>query len=126
MAGGRGAPIHFEILDAAFVACRSMVTLRQRTDDIDFAVQWLMHRGNQMAMLTDRIAHGFLASRLRSSQASFRAGTAVGNLVARLLDWQERARQRRQLLALDGAALKDFGRNLADATHEGATPFWRT
>ena len=80
-----------------------------------------------MAMITDRAAHSLLGSCLRSSQASFwaMAGTAVGNLVTRLLDWQERARQRRQLLALDGAALKDFGRNLADAAHEGDKPFWR-
>ena len=81
-----------------------------------------------MAMITDQMAHGFLRNYRRSSQASFwaMAGTAVGNLVTRLLDWQERARQRRQLLALDGAALKDFGRNLADAAHEGDKPFWRT
>ena len=61
-----------------------------------------------MAMITDRIAHGFLRNYLRSSQASswVVAGTAVGNLITGLLDWQQRARQHRQLLALDGAALK--------------------
>jgi uncharacterized protein YjiS (DUF1127 family) len=77
-------------------------------------------------MITHRIAHGFLRSYLRPSQASFWAvaGTAVGNLVRRLLDWQERARQRRQLLALDRAALKDFGRSLADASCEGDKPIW--
>ena len=41
-----------------------------------------------MAMITDRSAHGFLRSYLCSSQASYWvvAGTAVGNLVTRLLD----------------------------------------
>jgi uncharacterized protein YjiS (DUF1127 family) len=45
--------------------------------------------------------------------------------VTTLLDWQDRAHQRRQLLALGDAALKDFGRNRADAVHEGDKPFWR-
>jgi len=45
--------------------------------------------------------------------------------VTTLLDLQERARQRRQLLALDDAALKDFGRSRADAVYEGDKPFWR-
>ena len=54
------------------------------------------------------------------------AGAAVGNVVTTLLDWQERASQRRQLLDLDDAALKDFGRSRADAAREGTKPFWRT
>ena len=79
-----------------------------------------------MAMITNRSAHGFLRSYLCSSQAYWVvAGTAVGNLVARLLDCQDRARQRRRLLALDGAVLKDFGRNSADASRKGDKPYWR-
>jgi len=50
---------------------------------------------------------------------------AIDNLVTTLLDWQERARQRRQLLALDDAALKDFARNYADAVREADKPCWR-
>jgi uncharacterized protein YjiS (DUF1127 family) len=46
-------------------------------------------------------------------------------ILTTLLDWQERAQQRRQLLTLDSDALKDFGRNLADAAHEAKKPFWR-
>ena len=42
-----------------------------------------------------------------------------------LLDWQERARQRRQLLALSDGALKDFGANRADAEGEGGKAFWQ-
>jgi uncharacterized protein YjiS (DUF1127 family) len=49
----------------------------------------------------------------------------AGALVTALLDWQERARQRRQLLALSDGALKDFGASRADAEREGGKPFWR-
>jgi len=41
-----------------------------------------------------------------------------------LLDWQERARQRRQLLGLSNRALRDFGASRADADHEGGKPAW--
>ena len=80
-----------------------------------------------MAMITDRSAHGFPRGYLCSPQALFWvvAGTAVGNLVTRLMDCQDRTRQRRRLLALDGAVLKDFGRNSADASAEGNKPYWR-
>ena len=42
-----------------------------------------------------------------------------------LLEWQERARERRQLLALSDGALKDFGATRADADGEGSKPGWR-
>ena len=45
-------------------------------------------------------------------------------LLIALLEWQERARQRRQLLALSDGALKDFGASRADAEGEGGRPFW--
>ena len=82
-----------------------------------------------MAMITDRMAHGFLRNHRRFLPGpSLWAVTsrAVGNLLTTLLDWQERARQRRQLLDLDDAALKDFGQSRADAAREGTKPFWRT
>lgn len=56
------------------------------------------------------------------------AGAALDRLSAlliALLDWQERARQRRQLLALSDGALKDFGANRADAEGEGGKAFWQ-
>jgi uncharacterized protein YjiS (DUF1127 family) len=46
-------------------------------------------------------------------------------LIEMLLDWRERARQRRELLSLGDRALKDFGANRADAVGEGDKPFWR-
>ena len=46
-------------------------------------------------------------------------------LLIALLEWQERARQRRQLLALSDGALKDFGASRADADGEGSKPGWQ-
>jgi uncharacterized protein YjiS (DUF1127 family) len=41
-----------------------------------------------------------------------------------LLGWQEVARQRRALLALDERLLKDLGITRADAEREASRPFW--
>lgn len=46
-------------------------------------------------------------------------------LVDTMLDWQERARQRRELLSLGDCTLQDFGASRADATAEGDKPFWQ-
>jgi uncharacterized protein YjiS (DUF1127 family) len=81
-----------------------------------------------MTMFTDRLGHGaFRDFRYVSPHRSWwlKVGTAVGDIVTTLLDWQERARQRRQLLSFDTAALKDFGKSRADAASEGEKPFWR-
>ena len=81
-----------------------------------------------MTAITDRTGHGSLERyRHPSPRPSLWvvAGAVVCHLATTLLDCQERARQRRRLLALDDAALKDFGRSLADAAHEGEKPFWR-
>ena len=43
-----------------------------------------------------------------------------------LMTWQEKSRQRRQLLALGDDMLKDIGISRADAHYEGSKPFWRT
>jgi uncharacterized protein YjiS (DUF1127 family) len=42
----------------------------------------------------------------------------------RVLSWQEVARQRRALLALDERLLKDIGITRADAELEASRPFW--
>ena len=49
----------------------------------------------------------------------------LGAFLLLLLEWHERARQRRQLLAMSDGALKDFGASRADAEGEGGKPFWR-
>ena len=82
-----------------------------------------------MTTITDRIAPSIFAH-TAESPSHRRSWAAIGAAVERaatmLLDWQERARQRRQLLSLDAAALKDFGKSCADAAGEGGKPFWRT
>ena len=45
--------------------------------------------------------------------------------LTRLHDWYEVYRQRRALLGLDDAMLKDIGLSRADAIREGSKPFWR-
>ena len=52
-------------------------------------------------------------------------GAAIARVVTTLLDWQERAGQRRQLAALDPHGLKDVGLDPADACREALKPFWR-
>ena len=46
-------------------------------------------------------------------------------LMIAALEWQYRARERRQLLGLSDRALLDFGASRADSEHEGRKPFWR-
>jgi uncharacterized protein YjiS (DUF1127 family) len=80
-----------------------------------------------MTMITHPVRDGFLGVDWKAvSHASplAVAGERIGELVTMLLDWQERARQRRQLLALGDRALQDFGRSRADAASEGDKPFW--
>lgn len=52
------------------------------------------------------------------------------NLMQRALDtlltWQERERQRRQLMTLDTRILSDMGMSRADAVAEYSKPFWRS
>jgi uncharacterized protein YjiS (DUF1127 family) len=43
-----------------------------------------------------------------------------------VLTWHERARQRRQLMAMDDHQLRDIGISRADALGEGLQPFWRS
>ena len=45
--------------------------------------------------------------------------------VTTLLDWQDRAAQRRQLSAFGPGTLKDFGIDPADASREASKPRWR-
>ena len=48
----------------------------------------------------------------------------LARVVARLLEWQELARQRRALAALDDHMLKDIGLSRADARQEAERAFW--
>jgi uncharacterized protein YjiS (DUF1127 family) len=54
------------------------------------------------------------------------AGTARrGGFLTALQVWLERREQRRALLNLSDAMLKDIGLSRADAWAEGSKPFWR-
>jgi len=54
------------------------------------------------------------------------AAAWVGRVVEKLLAWQERSRQRFQLLSLSDHALKDVGLSRADVEQEAGKPFWRS
>ena len=71
-----------------------------------------------MAMITER--QGTSHTSLWTT-----AGAAIGHVVAMLHIWQERARQRRELLSLSDHALRDIGRSRAEALREARQPFWR-
>jgi uncharacterized protein YjiS (DUF1127 family) len=47
------------------------------------------------------------------------------SLLRLLLDWQERARQRRRLREMDDRLLRDIGLTRADVELEAAKPCWR-
>ena len=55
--------------------------------------------------------------------------TQVGDILLRLFEslgrWQQRARSRRDLMAMDDHLLKDIGLSRADAWQEADKPFWR-
>ena len=55
---------------------------------------------------------------------SFRLASA-DQLVAAVGRWRQRARQRRQLMRLDDALLKDIGLTRCEAEYEAKKPFWR-
>jgi uncharacterized protein YjiS (DUF1127 family) len=57
-----------------------------------------------------------------------RRRTLAAGLIAAfdlLCDWTERNRQRRALLSLSDAMLRDIGISRADALREGEKPFWK-
>jgi uncharacterized protein YjiS (DUF1127 family) len=58
------------------------------------------------------------------SLGRFARRAATGRLLDLLFAWRDRARQRRQLLALDDRLLKDIGLTRADVDIEGRKPFW--
>ena len=80
-----------------------------------------------MTMVMDRIQTASFADRrgtFRRRSPWTSAGREAGTIVVTLLNWLERARERRQLLALGDRALQDFGASRADAAREGDKPFW--
>ena len=69
-----------------------------------------------------------LTASVRFPAAAFtfkRLSQGLTAFIDTLLDWQDRARQRRQLLGLSDAALRDFGASRADAEFEGGKAAWK-
>ncbi len=52
------------------------------------------------------------------------AGALVSRAIDTLIEWSERSRQRRQLMAMDEMALHDIGVTRADAVREGSKRMW--
>lgn len=63
--------------------------------------------------------------RVRPASVTVLLGNAITRAVTTLLDWQQRARQRRELSGLDPFFLKDMGIDQASAFREASKPFWR-
>ena len=76
-------------------------------------------------------AHGYVLDRTAQGpnltiQAVLGAlAQSVARGLDQLLEWQDRARQRHQLAALEGHILKDLGLSRADVARETDKPFWR-
>ena len=76
-------------------------------------------------------AHGYVLDRTANgpilTTQSFLAALAqsVSRGIDQLLDWQDRATQRRHLASLEGHILKDLGLSRADVARETDKPFWR-
>lgn len=62
--------------------------------------------------------------RVAGAPAWLRLRAALSRALLTLLRWQEVARQRRALAAMDDHMLKDIGITRADACREAARPFW--
>ena len=77
----------------------------------------------------DTLLHGPDLKHVRAPRSLRATIAAAADLASRavpaLLDWQDRARERRQLLALSDRALHDFAASRATATGEADKPFWR-
>jgi len=53
------------------------------------------------------------------------AARAVWTFIEKIMEWEERRRQRIALQALDDHLLRDIGVSRLDADNEGRKPFWR-
>jgi len=78
-----------------------------------------------MTMTAHRTGIGH-AEGIRTSTMSWRKVTArIGKAIVALQEWQERSRERRQLLSLGDNVLKDLGRTRCDAFSEARKRFWQ-
>ena len=66
-----------------------------------------------------------LSARVGGADALNRFGARLRTAVETVALWHQRARQRRQLVALDDRLYRDIGVNPLDAYREAQKPFWR-
>jgi uncharacterized protein YjiS (DUF1127 family) len=80
-----------------------------------------------MTFIDANLPGKFTTSRplLRLANAMVVTIRGLSAAIMALQDWQDLVRQRRQLMGLSDAGLKDFGATRADAHREGEKPFWR-
>lgn len=57
--------------------------------------------------------------------AAYKTGLMINQAVAVVVTWQDRRRERRQLLELDTRLLRDIGLARVDIDLETRKPFWR-
>ena len=65
------------------------------------------------------------STRMGGADALNRFGALLRTAMETVALWRQRARQRRQLLALDDRLYRDIGVNPLDAYREAQKPFWR-
>jgi uncharacterized protein YjiS (DUF1127 family) len=76
-------------------------------------------------------SHALLGLRIRARPArrldiSLKGlNTMIVSAMDTVLDWQDRARQRHNLLEMDDHLLRDIGLSRADLENEATKPFWR-
>ena len=85
-----------------------------------------MHVRNCIDTLDPSVASERASASPRTHRARNAAIEALIALFDRLADWQQLARQRRELRQLSERELKDIGLSRADVEREAAKPFWRT
>ena len=79
-----------------------------------------------MTTIENQIGGAFHGDHRYVSLRQFPAGfaNAFSRSITKLLDWQDRARDRRELRGLSVTELKDFGAGTGDASREGDKHFW--
>lgn len=81
---------------------------------------------NRAAALCNDRMHDQENGPTRSGRPLARAQELLIVVFDKLGDWQERAGQRRQLMALDARMLHDIGLCRTTAIDEAAKPFWKS
>jgi uncharacterized protein YjiS (DUF1127 family) len=107
---------HIEHEKPSFARCQAAAY-------VDRAAAVADMRRTHMSTISLRSSHATLAALRPAGAPSLQA--RLGGLVDLLLTWQQRARERRQLLGLNDQMLRDIGIGRAEVEAETSKPFWR-